>query len=85
MEKDYLVLKRASTSRPSGEWNNDDFDVLADGVVVGRIFKANASPVGAPWMWSLAFGHHEDRSPSHGYAETREDVMAAFAKSWRRE
>ena len=22
----------ASTSRPSGEWNDDDFDVLADGV-----------------------------------------------------
>ena len=31
MDKDYLVLKRASTSRPSGEWNDDDFDVLADG------------------------------------------------------
>ena len=24
-----LVLKRASASRPSGEWNDDDFDVLA--------------------------------------------------------
>ena len=31
-----LVLKRASTSRPSGKWNDDDYDVLADGVVVGR-------------------------------------------------
>ena len=40
MEKDYLILKRASASRPSGQWNEDDFDVLADGVVVGRIFKA---------------------------------------------
>jgi hypothetical protein len=27
MEKDYLILKRASASRPSGEWNEDDFDV----------------------------------------------------------
>jgi hypothetical protein len=52
MEKDYLVLKRASTNRPSGEWNEDDFDVLANGAVVGRIFKANASPVGASWMWT---------------------------------
>jgi hypothetical protein len=26
-----LILKRASVSRPSGEWNVDDFDVLADG------------------------------------------------------
>ena len=34
--------------------NNDDYDVLADGAVVGRIFKANAAPV-APWIWTLAF------------------------------
>jgi hypothetical protein len=51
-----LILKRASASRPSGEWNDDDFDVLAGGVVVGRIFKANAAPLGSPWMWTLAFG-----------------------------
>jgi hypothetical protein len=74
MEKDYLILKRASASRPSGEWNEDDFDVLADGAVVGRIYKANAAPVGMPWMWTLAFGHHEDRSPTSGYAATREDA-----------
>jgi hypothetical protein len=36
------------------------------------------------WMWTLAFGHHEDRTPAHGYAATREAAMAAFAKSWRR-
>jgi hypothetical protein len=80
-----LILKRALASRPSGDWNTDDFDVLADGVVVGRIFKANASPVGTPWMWTLAFGHHEDRTPTHGYEATREQAMLAFAKSWRRE
>jgi hypothetical protein len=59
--------------------------VFADGVVVGRIFNAAASPVGTPWMWTLAFGHYEDRAPTHGYAETREAAMATFAKSWRRE
>jgi hypothetical protein len=58
--------------------------VLADGAVVGRIFKANAAPFGASWMWTLAFWHHEDHSPTHGYAATREAAMAAFAKSWRR-
>jgi hypothetical protein len=26
MDKDYLVLKRASACRPSGEWNDDDFE-----------------------------------------------------------
>ena len=37
------ALKRAVASRPSGEWNDDDYDVLADGVAVGRIMKAAAS------------------------------------------
>jgi hypothetical protein len=23
-----------------------------------------AAPVGSPWMWTLAFGHHEDRTPT---------------------
>jgi hypothetical protein len=53
--------------------------VLADSVVVSRIMKAAASPEGAPWMWTLAFGHHEDRTPTHGYAGMREAAMAAFA------
>src|SRR5260370_13285951 len=75
-----LLLKRAATSRPSGEWNEDDYDVLADGGVVGRIFQVHAAPVGMPWMWTLAF-----RTPTRGYAATREAAMAAFAKRWRRE
>jgi hypothetical protein len=47
-------------------------------------FKAAASPVGTPWMWTLAFGHHQDRTPTHGYQAIREAAMAASAKSWRR-
>jgi hypothetical protein len=31
-------------------------------------------------MLTLAFGHHEDRTPTHGYEPTREAAMAAFAK-----
>jgi hypothetical protein len=45
------------------------------------IIETAAAPVGQPWMmWTLAFGHHEDRTPTHGYAATREAAMAAFAK-----
>jgi hypothetical protein len=81
MEK--LILKRASASRPSGEWNKDDYDVLRNSKIVGRILKAAASPVGAPWMWTLAYSYHEGRSPTHGYEVDREAAMKAFAKSWR--
>jgi hypothetical protein len=33
--------------------HHNDFDVLANGEVVGRIFKVNAAPVGMPWLWTL--------------------------------
>jgi hypothetical protein len=78
-----LILKRARAWRPSGQWN-DDFDVLADGIVVGRIMKVHAAPEDAPWMWTLAFGHHEDRTPTHGYESTREAAMGRLSATRRR-
>ena len=52
-------------------------DVLTDGVVARRIFKVHAAPVRVPWLRTLG------RSPTRGYAATREAAMAALAKSWR--
>jgi hypothetical protein len=47
-----LILKRASASRRSGQWRDDDYDVLENGVVVGRIFCLDAvGPQGHRWMW----------------------------------
>jgi hypothetical protein len=43
------------------------------------------TPGGMPWMWSVAYGYHKHRTPTHGYAATREAAMQAFAKSWHRE
>jgi hypothetical protein len=33
-----LILKRAKFTRPSGQWKDEDYDVLADGKAVGRIY-----------------------------------------------
>jgi hypothetical protein len=85
MTTERLILKRASASRPSGEWNEDDFDLLADGAVVGRIFKANASPVGHRGCGHWPLGITKTERPHMAIAATREAAMAAFAKSWRRE
>ena len=78
MEK--LILKRLRKSPIRGV---DDYDVLSGGKVVGRTLNAAASPVGAPWMWTLAYGYHEDRSPTHGYEADRAAAMKAFATSSR--
>jgi len=37
------ILKRASVSRSSGQWRDDDYGVLERGIVVGRIFFLDAS------------------------------------------
>src|SRR5947208_16744692 len=76
-------IKSKNPAAPAMKREGEE-DLLCSDAVVGRIFKANAAPVGSPWMWTLAFGHHEDRTATHGYAATREAAMAAFAKSWRR-
>jgi hypothetical protein len=80
-----LTLKRARGSLPLGDYRGEDYDVLANGVVVGRIFISLIAQQDAQWFWSLAFHHQRGRTPTHGTAETREEALAAFTKSWRRE
>jgi hypothetical protein len=70
-----LPLKRASASRPSGEWNDDDYDVLCDGVVVGRIMKVAA--VGTPWLLTLAWPRPARRS----HADARLAVQPTRCRS----
>ena len=77
-----LILKRGDPSRR----RDNDYEVLEDGKVVGRIFKVPAaSPEGRPWMWASGHGGHHIQRAAHGYEATREAEMAAFAKSWRRQ
>jgi hypothetical protein len=42
---------------PIGD-NQDDYDVLENGVIVGRIFLGAVGPRARPWMW--ASGHNGD-------------------------
>jgi hypothetical protein len=60
-----LILKRS----PVGD-SQDDYAVLENGVVVGRIFTVPTAPQGRPWMW--ASGHNgEIRRAAHGYEPTQ--------------
>ena len=63
----------------------DDYDVVTDDAVVGRIMKAARRADGhVVGVWTLAYGYREERTPTHGSAATREAAIAAFTKSWRR-
>jgi hypothetical protein len=80
-----LILKRASASRPSGQWSDEDYDVLADGNVVGRIYEQGG--VGEPpelrWFWSIMI---VPATPgrTNGTAATREEAMAKFRAAWEK-
>jgi hypothetical protein len=85
MDKDYLALKRASTSRPSGEWNDDDFDVVCDGVVVGRIMKGAAHRSASHGCGRSPLASTRTAGRRTATSRRFEVAMAAFAKSWRQE
>ena len=79
-----LLLKRAKLSRPSGQWQDEDYDVLADGKVVGRIYEdASAStPPDMRWFWSITEIVPAVPNGTNGYAATREEAMDKFRAGW---
>src|SRR5215204_3138267 len=72
-----FVLRRANTSRPSGDWSDDDYDVFADDQNVGRIFRAEAAhPDGRPWMWTIEFHQRRGEGPHQGHVASRDAAAA---------
>jgi hypothetical protein len=60
-----LILKRASASRPSDEWEDDDYDVLADGACCDRTRGRAMTPACADMdCRGGGGGHHRGRAPS---------------------
>jgi hypothetical protein len=82
-----LVLKAASVSRPSGEWSDSDYDVLANGKVVGRIYETRSARFGPPdrrWGWFILTIVPGTPGATKGTAATREEAMAKFRAAWEK-
>jgi hypothetical protein len=81
-----LVLKRGKFSRSSGQWPDEDYDVLADGKVVGRIYEdASAStPPELRWFWSVTEIVPATPGVTNGHAATLEEAMAKFRAAWEK-
>jgi len=48
-----LILKRASKSRSSGEWSDDDYDVFDSDRHIGRIMLHPQATTGEPRSWTI--------------------------------
>jgi len=62
-----LLLKRATASP------GEVYNVMCEERIVGRIMLSADAQF--PWVWTLTYGYHEDRTPTHGYEPTREAAM----------
>jgi hypothetical protein len=50
-----LVLRRASASRISGSWQDEDFDVFDGDRDVGRIYLVDSYGDREKWFWGVSF------------------------------
>jgi hypothetical protein len=75
-----LILRRASVSRRSGEWQHDDFAVFDGDRDVGRIYRVDASP--EVWFWGVKFTL--TRRKSYGRAESFDEAKAMFKAEYEK-
>jgi hypothetical protein len=64
--------------QPTGD--PDDYEVVADGQVVGRIVLLTGA-----WSWAIDTAFRPGRLPVCCFEPTRDAAMQAFARSWHQD
>jgi hypothetical protein len=69
----------AKSSRPSGQWSDEEYDVLADGQVVGRVYEQDSAgrhAAGAPVVLVNHCHRAAREGVTHGHAATLEEAAS---------
>lgn len=75
-------MANLALSRPPGFGGKDDYDVLEDGRVIGRIMKRPQNQPERPWFWTITDANFPRSLDNRGYSPTREDAIADFKARW---
>jgi hypothetical protein len=67
-----------------GDRLEHDFEVIWDGIRIGRILQQPGVPVDRPnWSWSVAFPHKPQASDHRGLCSDREECQRRFKVAWK--
>ena len=77
-----LVLKTTRSQYGSPFDTENDYVVLDDDRLIGRIFLSPQSPPDRNWMWTITARDFPRSIHTRGYSETREQAMADFKAQW---
>jgi hypothetical protein len=76
----------ALTQRPTvigGDRLDDDWQVIWDGIPIGRILKAPGIPVGRPcWSWGVIFPHLPQHPWMRGMESDIDEAKRRFRVAW---
>jgi hypothetical protein len=75
-----LLLRRASLYRKGGSWSDDDFDVVEDARVIGRIYRVVGKS--ERWFWGIDY-FLAGRRAIYDHAASREAAMVALKAAWK--
>lgn len=74
----YSLILKKTAAHYGGDWSDDDYVVLRDGQVIGRIMLHPQAPKGQPWFWTITTLEQPPSIDNRGYSATREQAMAEF-------
>jgi hypothetical protein len=72
--------------RSSGQRQDEDYDVFADGKVVGRILESGSrfDPPDMLWTWSITSIWPATRGVTNGTGATLEEAKARSRAAWEK-
>lgn len=77
---DHLVMRLTVIA---GETAPDDYQVIWNGLSIGRIMRQHGMPPGRPnWSWSIIFAHRPQAAWHRGFGADLEEAKRRFRLAW---